>query len=234
MSLATQKSYGVKCNPNTAQQGANSGYYQCVTRSAGTRLLCSQMSKPKSHTSNGNRRNKGSKSYSKAVVKAAIKVKNCRKHSISESDSSGDDDTSDEEAKTRKARKRVKHTTGVDEEVEDVQNNVEVIDMEELDDELDDERPRGSAQRHNKVFSQTLYCSNRRLPIEQEGDLEDRHRVEIPSTLMTKKDSTRDLLTIFSDILVVKFKMANKDDVVEGFEETVYETVKGRWCLPCK
>jgi hypothetical protein len=56
-----------------------------------------------------------------------------------------------------------------------------------------------------------------------ESDLEERHRAEIPMLLPVKKDSTKDLLMIFSDRVTVKFNSG----------ETV-ETIKGRWCLPCK
>ncbi|KAF8222274.1 hypothetical protein L208DRAFT_994729, partial [Tricholoma matsutake] len=58
---------------------------------------------------------------------------------------------------------------------------------------------------------------------EQESSLEDRHLIEAPTKLSVKKDSTKDLLTIFLDIVTVQFK---KKDAVE--------TVRGRWCLPCK
>jgi hypothetical protein len=39
-----------------------------------------------------------------------------------------------------------------------------------------------------------------------------------------KKDTTKDLLTIFSDIVTVQFKK----------KSGAIETVKGRWCFPCK
>jgi len=38
-----------------------------------------------------------------------------------------------------------------------------------------------------------------------------------------KKDSTRDLLTIFSDLVTVKFKKGTQS-----------ETSRGQWCLPCR
>jgi hypothetical protein len=56
-----------------------------------------------------------------------------------------------------------------------------------------------------------------------ESDLEEHHRAEIPTLLPVKKDSTKDLLTIFSDRVTVKFKSGE-----------TFETIKGRWCLPCK
>ena len=58
---------------------------------------------------------------------------------------------------------------------------------------------------------------------EQESSLEDHHLIEAPTELSMKKDSMKDLLPIFSDIVIVQFK---KKDAVE--------TVRGHWCLPCK
>jgi hypothetical protein len=99
------------------------------------------------------KRNKGSKSYSKAVLKAAIEVKNCRKRSASDSDSSEskDDDSSDGAPPKRRHRKKVKPVTEVDEEVENELEEVaiEVVESEEPGEEPDEER-RGTAQT-NKV-----------------------------------------------------------------------------------
>lgn len=57
---------------------------------------------------------------------------------------------------------------------------------------------------------------------EGNADASDRE-FSVPQELNVKKDSTKDLLTIFSDLVTVKFKR-NEDE----------ETVKGRWCLICK
>jgi hypothetical protein len=57
----------------------------------------------------------------------------------------------------------------------------------------------------------------------QASDLEDQHRGDIPALLVVKKDTTKDLLTIFSDLLTVNFK--------KGDETT---NVRGRWCLLCR
>jgi hypothetical protein len=59
--------------------------------------------------------------------------------------------------------------------------------------------------------------------IQQVDDLADRHNAEIPSALVVKNESVKDLLTIFSDLVVVKFTKGDRD-----------ETVKGRWCLVCR
>lgn len=64
------------------------------------------------------------------------------------------------------------------------------------------------------------------LPAMQgEGDdgNDDRDRY-IPQEYNVKKDSTKDLLTVFSDLVTVKFRQQNGD----------VETAKGRWCLLCK
>jgi hypothetical protein len=91
------------------------------------------------------KRNKGSKSYSsKAVLKAAIKVKNCRKRSASNSNSSGSNsskDSSDEEPPKRRHRKKVKPAKEVDEEVD---NEVEEVEVEIVN---SSEEERGTAER---------------------------------------------------------------------------------------
>src|SRR5258708_14689334 len=102
------------------------------------------------------KRNKGSKAYltSKAVLKAAIEVKNCRKCSASDSDSSRsrDDNSSDEEPPKCNHRKKVKPATEEDEEVDNELEaiEVEVIDSEDPGEEPEDER-RGTAQKDKKV-----------------------------------------------------------------------------------
>jgi hypothetical protein len=155
---------------------------------------------------NSSRRNKTTKAYSKAILKAAIKVKNCRKHSASDSDSSGSNDSSEEEpasnARPRRVRKKVKRADASADEEED--DEKEVVEVEVIDDEKPgEEEPEEERERH--------------------GDLEDRHRVGISLPLDVKKETTKDLLLIFSDLVVVKFK-----------KKESYETIKGRWCLPCK
>jgi hypothetical protein len=57
----------------------------------------------------------------------------------------------------------------------------------------------------------------------KESDLEYRHRGEIPAVLVVKKDSTKDLLTIFSDLVTVNFKKGE-----------VTTNARGRWCLLCR
>jgi hypothetical protein len=57
-----------------------------------------------------------------------------------------------------------------------------------------------------------------------DGDgLESQHHIEVGSLQAVKKESTRDLLTIFSDHVVIKIKVGGEK-----------ETRRGRWCMPCK
>jgi hypothetical protein len=95
---------------------------------------------------------RGSKSYSKAILKAAIEVKSSRKRSAFDSDSSGSKESSDEEPPKRRRHKKAKQVTEVDEEVENEVEDVaiEVVDSEEPDEEPDEER-RGAAQKDNVV-----------------------------------------------------------------------------------
>ncbi|KAG6905516.1 hypothetical protein DXG01_002279 [Tephrocybe rancida] len=58
---------------------------------------------------------------------------------------------------------------------------------------------------------------------EDEGELHEQHIQAIPTVHPVKKDSTKDLLTIFSDHVTVKFVSRVKTE--EG---------KGRWCKVCK
>ncbi|KAH9015244.1 hypothetical protein EDB83DRAFT_2321314 [Lactarius deliciosus] len=158
--------------------------------------------------------NQKKKGYSTAILKVAIKLKNGRKcpASKSESDESRDEESTDDEPKTRCKKKQAWATNTEYEELVD-DSGPEVVEVEVVDDGEDrvsDNEPDEECQRSAQ--------GNKRG-----DDLEDRHRVKIPPQLGVKKGLTKDLLTIFSDLIVVKFKKN------EG-----YKTVKGRWCLPCK
>ncbi len=100
------------------------------------------------------KQNKGSKSYSKAILKAAIEVKSFQKCLVFDSDSSGSkgDDSSNEEPPKCRHHKKVKQVTEVDEEVENELEDVmiEVVDSEEPDEEPDDEC-HGAAQKDSVV-----------------------------------------------------------------------------------
>jgi hypothetical protein len=50
----------------------------------------------------------------------------------------------------------------------------------------------------------------------QASDLEDRHCGEIPVALVVKNDTTKDLLTIFLDIVTVNFKKVDKMTNLKG------------------
>jgi hypothetical protein len=64
---------------------------------------------------------------------------------------------------------------------------------------------------------------NQLLTKEKEDETEEPHQIDIPVELQVKKDSTKDLQTIFSARVTVNFKKG----------ETT-ETVSGRWCMICK
>jgi len=57
----------------------------------------------------------------------------------------------------------------------------------------------------------------------QASDLGDQHRGDIPEELPVKADSTKDLLTMFSDLITVNFRKGKK-----------LTNAKGRWCLLCR
>jgi hypothetical protein len=51
--------------------------------------------------------------------------------------------------------------------------------------------------------------------------LQEHHENGIGSILPVKKDRTKDLLTIFSDLVYVRFKWAGR-----------YQKLRGQWCMP--
>ena len=50
----------------------------------------------------------------------------------------------------------------------------------------------------------------------QASDLEDRHHGAIPNMLVVKNDTTKDLLTVFLDMVTVNFKKGNKTVNLKG------------------
>jgi hypothetical protein len=58
---------------------------------------------------------------------------------------------------------------------------------------------------------------------DNEPEASRQHQLDIPTELTVKKDTTKDLLTIFSARVTVNFK-----------EGQTTETLTGRWCLLCK
>jgi hypothetical protein len=56
-----------------------------------------------------------------------------------------------------------------------------------------------------------------------DDETEDRHQLDIPIEIRVKRDTTKDLLTIFSARTTVNFK--------KGLNS---ETINGRWCMLCK
>ncbi len=83
------------------------------------------MIKPKSTGKRG--KSSHFKDYSKAILKVAIKVKNCRKCSVSNSESSKSEDDSLDKGPPKCCHyKKVKPMTEVDEEVDNEQKEVKV------------------------------------------------------------------------------------------------------------
>lgn len=76
-----------------------------------------------------------------------------------------------------------------------------------------------------KIIKYVVLIGNvKRLTRKQDDiELEDRHHTDILESLIVKKDSTRDLLLIFSDCLKVQLTKGKTS-----------ETLKGQWCLQCK
>ena len=86
--------------------------------------------------------------------------------------------------------------------------------------EVDDTMAKGT-DGDNESVSPPPNLVNNKLKRLQEVDLPD---TSIPVRAMIKKDSTRDLLIIFTDQVKVKF---NRPDGTS-------EIVEGRWCKQCR
>ncbi|KAI0269521.1 hypothetical protein BGY98DRAFT_937844 [Russula aff. rugulosa BPL654] len=83
-------------------------------------------------------------------------------------------------------------------------NEVEEVEKEENEEEVEQIADRGNDDAQS----------------EDSSDLEDQHRSEIPAPLAVKSDTTKDLLTVFSDLVTVNFKkgdtMTNKKGANKG------------------
>ncbi|RDB17308.1 hypothetical protein Hypma_001668 [Hypsizygus marmoreus] len=152
---------------------------------------------------------KNSTSTSKATSSRQKKPSTSRKRQASDNEES--DDTSDGDTCSRhqkkSARKAPAAQTTDDEEPEEPE--VKVVDDniagEGQRDEEDEDNPNSNDE-------------------DTPDGLETKHNNPVPSTKVVKKDSTKDLLLIMTDIVQVKFKVGNDD----------YTSIKGRWCIPCK
>lgn len=131
------------------------------------------------------------------------------------SDGSDDDPDSSDTDHLRRARKRKRAEPELVEIEDSDTPEPEEVSVIRSDEDSSDEVRQGLHPTLNRILH-TLR--------QDASDLEDRHIAEIPENLNVKKERAKDLLTIFSDLVTVKFKHAGDED----------ETVKGRWCLQCK
>ena len=155
---------------------------------------------------------------------APVKPKNTRKRQASESEDSSDNSSpaSEGPSRKRKNRKRKKQVELYDDDRSDI------IPEEVEDDEPDRDRGRGANNGPDDevmiIYFRTVF-ENLHSFLKAESGLEDCHIIKAPTEVSVKKDTTKDLLMIFSDIVTVQFKKK-----IGG----ATETVKGRWYLPCK
>jgi len=107
-----------------------------------------------------------------------------------------------------------------EENEKDIKEEENEVELEQVVDRGDD----GVQSEDVEQVSSSYISIRGGLPVKlQASDLEDRHRGEIPVALVVKSDSTKDLMTIFSDLVTVNFKKGNKTT-----------NAKGRWCLLCR
>jgi hypothetical protein len=127
--------------------------------------------------------------------------------------------SSDEEHEDQHPHKKMKHVN------HDTDEEVEVDQVEDEEPEVVDDEDEAVAEEEGEKVSCSAAVQVIKLMwmIKEASDLEEQHHGEIPDELIVKNDTTKDLLTIFSDRLNVNFKKRNK--ITE---------LKGRWCLPCR
>jgi hypothetical protein len=152
-----------------------------------------------------------------------------RKRSASKSGSESSDSDSEHEAikKTKKhKRSKRRHVPESENEVEEVAADVEPLDVEHVDDTMT--RNGQSDENGDSVSGSSNHHVIRILKAhkwqEHEDGLNDHQRGTDLHESVIKKDSTRDLLTVMSDRVKVKF-LVGKDK---------YEMEMGRWCYLCK
>ena len=139
------------------------------------------------------------------------------KRPASESD---DDTSSDEEPKKRHPQKKTKH--GSYEADEEVEESDGVVNESPERVEEDDEEPVDEVGEKVSYWAAVHEVKLTWL-VKEACNLEDRHHGEIPEALIVKKDTTKDLPTIFSDRITVNFRKAGTT-----------KALKGRWCLTCR
>jgi hypothetical protein len=134
-------------------------------------------------------------------------------------------DESDSEPQVSHCRKKAKHSnkTWTVEEVDEHEPDTEEVDEGELEDNESMDNPdkgkEDEVQSSNHIHKFCSYLTS------WQGDngLQKQHEIEIGLLQPVKKDSMKDLLTVFSDILDVKFKKGDG-----------YQKLRGRWCMLCK
>ena len=143
-------------------------------------------------------------------------------HKRQATDGTDDDESSseDELQLTHRCKKEKRSITKTVEEV-----NEDEPEIEEVDEELDDPPTDGSDDENNDQVQSSNYLQQIMFSPHWQGGngLEEQHEIKIGTLLAVKKETTKDLLTIFSDTVNVKFKKGDE-----------HEKIKGGWCMPCK
>ena len=170
--------------------------------------------KPKKGKASASKQAKQPLKTTKKTSQATTKQNTCKRQASDDSD----DADSDDDRPKRKRQNKNRLVEDVDEE-ESGATDPEVIV------ESDDEVQLGVEPEDNDEVSKSSNSyQNTQLTMEKNDDeLEDRHQLDIPIELRVKKDTTKDLLTIFSARVTVNFKKGNNS-----------ETITGRWCMLCK
>ena len=168
------------------------------------------------------KKKKGTNSTATNAHARAKNSNNNRKRQASDSDESSNSssDSSSDDAPVHPKRKPRKKKAKIH---EDIPPNIvpEQVDGEAYQSSVEDG---GNDKVSRYIYSLKTVVD---LPVIQSDDEnDDENDNPIPQEFNVKKESTKDLLTVFSDLVTVKFKRNG-----EGMD---LETVRGRWCLVCK
>ena len=181
------------------------------------------MAAPPSQTSMSSRRKSASKPKASSSSKTKAKVGEKRSRDNIEY-SSNDDITISPVRKSRASKKNRKPVTKASKAKGKEKQPAPVIEeVSNASPEDSSEEDVDNGGRMDEPSDHDTDNNNKQSDEASDG-LQDRHRASIPQRITQRKEKTKDLLLIFSDITTVNF----------NFKNGSRNTLKGRWCYECK
>lgn len=156
------------------------------------------------------------KSKTTSKKKQLLNKAKAQKWRASETD--GEIDEEEVSISVRRRRKKAKLSIYT---VETEEEDIEEVDNPEIE-EVDAVNPPSdnSNEVRSHIYNYWIWLTRRK----GDGDgLKSQHRIEVGSLHAVKKESTWNLLTIFSDHVIINIKVGDEK-----------ETHRGWWCMPCK